>query len=84
MSQYSFLDELIIAESLIIDLNSALHSSDSSRVENICRQLKNSANRILRKVQKYDDFYELSEIVACNVKRQNFLTFDNVNTDENT
>lgn len=84
MSQYSFLDELIIAEGLVIDLNSALHSADSSRVEYVCRQLKNSANRILRKVQKYDDFYEHAELVACNVHRQNFLTFDNVNTDENT
>lgn len=84
MSQYSFLDELIIAESLVIALNSALHSSDSSSVKNVCNQLKNSANRILRKVQKYEDFYEHSEIVACNVHRQNFLTFDNVNTHENT
>lgn len=84
MSQYSFLDELIIAESLIIGLNSALHSSDAYSVKNVCNQLKNSANRILRKVQKYEDFYEHAEIVAGNVHRQNFLIFDNVNTDENT
>lgn len=55
MSQYSFLDELIIVESLAIDLNSALHTENPARVEDVCRQLRNSANRIIRKLQEYKD-----------------------------
>lgn len=78
MSKYSFLDELIIVESLAHVLNAALYSTDSSRVEDICRDLKNTANRILRKVQKYDEFYEHAEIVAVNVRRQSFINFDKV------
>ena len=76
MSQYSYLDELIIAEALVIDLNEVLHTTDRNKAENICRQLRNLAARLLRKLQQYEDFYEHAEIVAGNVRRVSFLNFD--------
>jgi hypothetical protein len=76
MNKYSFLDELIIVEGIVSDLNSALSSTNMNKVEDACRQLKNASNRILRKLQKYDDFYEHAEIVSFGVRRQTFIDFD--------
>lgn len=77
MSQYSFLDELIIAEGCVSNLNSALHSCDSQKVEYACKELRNVAGRILRKLRAYEDFYEHSEAVAGGVQRVPFINFGN-------
>ena len=77
MSQYSFLDELIIAETIVLDLRDALYTKDSAKVIYICRQLHNSAARILRKVEKYEAFREHAEAVAPWTKGTTFIEFDN-------
>lgn len=76
MSKYSFLDELLIAEGIVNNLNAALYTKDSARVYDLCREMRNSAMRIMRKVEAYNSFREHAELVAPWTKGVSFIEFD--------
>lgn len=78
MSYYSFLDELIIAEGIVSELGRVLRTKNSSEAYDVCRQLRNSATRIMRKIKAYDDFREYAEAVAPWTKGVSFLEFDSL------
>lgn len=76
MSKYTFSEECDNLDRCAREMREALRAGDTHKANHICCELHNAAARLMRKIEKYDDWCELVDTIAPFAKVKNPLELE--------